>query len=140
MVAAGVPGARNLLKKVQNGASGSTFQAQRSYSYFKQDLLDSIEHPVGTKSWNGKRPTVDLRLKDGTRVEVKSWPGWDFSHPKAQQAQLLHLQEQVKTYLGGRGRKMVVEFDGTVPAEADQLLQRLRGQLAPGRTLEWGAV
>src|SRR5438128_3275820 len=96
--------ARRLLRNVQNGRPGAEFQAQRAYHYFQEGRLQSIEHPVGTRNWNGQRPRVDLRLFDGARVEVKSWTGFDYMSPQAQRGMVGRLGNQVQTYLGGRGR------------------------------------
>lgn len=140
LVLARVPGARRLVRLLESpGGSGYEFLAERAWHYFRRGELSRIEHAVGQPTpLPQHRPRVDLRLKNGTRVETKSWRGWDWISEKNQGAMLDHLEEQVATYLGGRGKSLRVEFDAVVPGPAEMLLKRLQKKY--GDRLWFGAI
>jgi RHS repeat-associated protein len=135
LMEAGILGARRL----RAGTSGGDFQIDRAWHYFQRGELSRIEHAVGTPRANrAHRPRVDLRLTDATRVELKSWRGFDTLPRNIQDDMLRRLREQVPTYLGGRGRYLRVEFDEVVPDRARLILERL--QRTYGDRLWFGAV
>ena len=69
---------------------------------------------------------MDIKLKDGTLVDAKSWPNWDSESPNDKQERIDKLRQAIRTYLAGTSSRLRLEFRYPVPGEVDTLLQDLR--------------
>jgi hypothetical protein len=135
---AGVPGARRLLRQLKSDKyspsqkGGYIFQTRRAYAYFRNGQLRAIESKIA----NGGRP--DIILKDGTRIDTKSWPGFEFEkRADRRQARLNELSERVDRYLETPGSRLRLEFQfkSKMPSEIRSRLLELKGIY--GRRLSW---
>jgi hypothetical protein len=128
----GIPGAKRLLKSLNSNAPGARYQAKRAWNYYRSGWLDRIEHRVGP----GKTFRIDLRLRNGQRIEAKSWRVWDSLPQKFRNNRLLDLKTQVNNYLQTRGSRLRLEFQFPIPNEVQNALQQLKGVF--GNRLDWG--
>jgi hypothetical protein len=128
LVARGVRGAARLLSDMthplMNVWRGAYFLAKRVMYYANHpggSLLRAIELGVG----GGRR--FDILLRNGLRIDCKSWLGWDTLSAAVKKLRLAELEQQIAAYLRARGSRLMLEFDKIIPGE---VLAKLR-ELAP---------
>jgi hypothetical protein len=112
----GIPGINLLVSKMRSRAynvwKGAYFQAKRTMAYFREGKLQAVEFRLGVGAKRG-----DILLKDGLRVECKSWPGWGDLSPGIKNKRLAELEQQIADYLHPTGSRMLLEFDGAIPPD-----------------------
>jgi hypothetical protein len=96
-------------------------------------VLEEIEASTGI----GNR-TADLRLSGNQYVETKAWDNWQ-SFDNVQQARMIaDFSAQLTAYLNVSSFSTHVEFKGSIPPQAEAVLNGMQGR-ANGR-LTWGVV
>jgi hypothetical protein len=106
--------------------------------YHEQNLLAGVEVPVVAGNLRGKR--FDVVLKDGKKIEQKSWNKWREDSTIAQIAdeatrdkvikmqnnRLTAFETGINARLADPANHLHIEFQHSVPATVSQRLQQLR--------------
>jgi hypothetical protein len=130
--ARGVPGVERLAAMIERGLRGAVFQGQRALHYAEQLL--GVEVEIAFPKGLGR---VDLLLTGNRIVETKAWENWEKLAPEVREGMIARLEKQVMTYLSDVRYTLLIEFKGSIPKEALQLLQKLAQDPRYGGRLGW---
>jgi hypothetical protein len=128
----GVPGVERLAAMIERGLRGAVFQGQRVLHYAEQ--LPGVEVEIASPKGLGR---VDLLLTGNRIVETKAWENWEKLAPEVREDMIARLEKQVMTYLSDVRYTLLIEFKGSIPKEALQLLQKLAQDPRYGGRLGW---
>ena len=119
---------------------GAYFQAERFLHYYYSGQLVGTELRMGARAL-GRR--ADLLLRNGLRIETKSWYyGWNSLGAAVRQARVDKLAEQIRAYLRRPGSRLLIEFEGSIPSEVLAELRNLAVTYNAGGTqrLAWTII
>ncbi len=137
----GVQGAQRLVRMMEsrslNLVLGAYFQAKRVMCYSRLGLLDKVEYRIGSRFG-------DILLRNGLRVECKSWwRGWASLSETVQGSRLEKLTSQINNYLESPGSRLMLEFESSIPPNVLELLEKLAGRYnipGAGNRLIWTVI